>query len=108
MIEVKKNKWKLSFYLKIKTKNGFIPGVRMIPKTKDHNTSAETNNNKLSYDKVHAILGHMGQDSTRATARNLGIEITRGTSKQCMSCALSKAKQKNLNRNITTMVKKTG
>ena len=76
MIEVKKNKWKLSFYLKIKTKNGFIPGMRMIPKTEDHNTSAETNNNKLSYDKVHAIRGDMGEDSTRATARNLVIRIT--------------------------------
>ena len=39
MIEVKKNKWRLSFYLKIKTKNGFVPGVQMIPKTKDQNES---------------------------------------------------------------------
>ena len=108
MIEVKKNKWKLCFYLKIKTKNGFVPGVRMIPKTKDQKESTETNNNKLPYDKVHAILGHMGETSTRATARNLGIGITRGTSKQCMSCAISKAKQKNLNRNIKTMVKEPG
>ena len=81
MIKVKKNKWKLSFYLKIKTKNGFVPSIRMTPKTKDQNESPETNNNKLPYDKVHSILGHMGEESTRATARNLSIGITRGTLK---------------------------
>ena len=47
----------------------------------------------------------MGEDATRATATKLGIGITRGTSTTCISCSVSKAKQKNLNHTIDHMAK---
>ena len=110
LIEIKKNKWRLSFNLKIKTKNGFVPGVRMIPWELVHTetTVTEGNNNKKHYQVVHSMLGHMGEDATRATATKLGIGITRGTSTTCISCSVSKAKQKNLNRTIDHMAKEPG
>ena len=110
LIEIKKNKWRLSFNLKIKTKNGFVPGVRMIPPELVHTktTVTEDTNNKKHYQVVHSMLGHMGEDATRATATKLGIGITRGTSTTCISCSVSKAKQKNLNRTIDHMAKEPG
>ena len=42
-------------------------------------------------------MGHASKDTTRRTAAALNMLITRGTLKTCKSCAISKAKQKNLN-----------
>ena len=50
---------------------------------------------KLSVAKAHSILGHSNEESTRATAKYLNWQLTRG-SKKCESCAEAKAKQKNL------------
>ena len=52
---------------------------------------------KMSIDRAHAILGHSSEGKTRQTAAALGILITRGALKTCESCAISKAKQKNVN-----------
>ena len=45
---------------------------------------------------AHELLGHGDENSTRETAKALGIEIARGTMKPCKACADAKAKQKNL------------
>ena len=52
---------------------------------------------KMSIDRVHAILGHASEGKTQQTAAALGILITRGALKTCESCAIAKAKQKNVN-----------
>ncbi len=52
---------------------------------------------KMSIDRAHAILGHSSEGKTRETAAALGILITRGALKTCKSCAISKARQKNVN-----------
>ena len=52
---------------------------------------------KMNIERAHAILGHASKDTTRRTAAALNMLITRGTVKTCESCAISKAKQKNLN-----------
>ena len=52
---------------------------------------------KMSIDRAHAILGHSSEAKTRETAAALGILITRGALKTCESCAISKARQKNVN-----------
>ena len=56
---------------------------------------------KMSIDRAHAILGHSSEAKTRETAAALGILITRGALKTCESCAISKAKQKNVNEEST-------
>jgi len=52
---------------------------------------------KMSIDRAHAILGHSSEAKTRETAAALGILITRGALKTCKSCAILKARQKNVN-----------
>ncbi len=52
---------------------------------------------KMKIKQAHAILGHSSEETMRQTAAVLGMGITRGTLKTCKSCAIAKAKQKNLN-----------
>jgi hypothetical protein len=52
---------------------------------------------KMNIERAHAILGHSSEETTWRTAAALGMGITRGTLKTCKSCAIAKAKQKNLN-----------
>ena len=52
---------------------------------------------KMSIDQAHAILGHSSEAKTRETAAALCILVTGGALKTCESCAISKAKHKNLN-----------
>ena len=52
---------------------------------------------KMSIEQAHAILGHSSEAKTRQTAAALGILVTRGALKTCKSCAIAKAKQKNVN-----------
>ncbi len=51
----------------------------------------------MNIERAHAILGHASKDTTRRTAAALNMLITQGTLKTCKSCAISKAKQENLN-----------
>lgn len=51
---------------------------------------------KISVQKAHEMFGHLSEDITRNTARALGMELTRGALKTCISCAEAKAKQKNV------------
>jgi hypothetical protein len=46
-------------------------------------------------------LGHSSEAKTRETAAALGILITRGALETCESCAISKARQKNVNEEST-------
>ena len=52
---------------------------------------------KMSIEQAHAILGHSSEGKTRQTAAALGILIARGALKTCKSCAIAKAKQRNVN-----------
>ena len=49
--------------------------------------------NKMGIEKAHDLLGHCNEDATRATAKHLGWELSRGA-KPCQSCAEAQAKQK--------------
>jgi hypothetical protein len=51
---------------------------------------------KVNIERAHQLLGHMSEDSTRATAKALGWEIVRGSLQPCKSCSVGKAKQKNV------------
>jgi hypothetical protein len=52
---------------------------------------------KMSINRAHAILGHSSKGKTQQAAASLGILIARGALKTCESCAIAKAKQKNVN-----------
>jgi hypothetical protein len=57
---------------------------------------------KMSILAAHRMLGHKSKDSTRQTAKALGITIMRGSMPVCEACTLSKAKQKNVPKNSTS------
>jgi hypothetical protein len=57
--------------------------------------SATVNASVELYDLMHAILGHLGEQRVRATARRLGITL-RGDIHMCKNCAIAKSKQKNV------------
>ena len=50
----------------------------------------------ISINTAHQIFGHVDENSTRKMAKQLGYELSRGTLKACESCAIAKAKQKNI------------
>ena len=50
----------------------------------------------MNIQKVHRLLGHGNEDSTRQTAKQLNWIITRGKLKPCEHCAKAKAKHKNV------------
>jgi hypothetical protein len=63
---------------------------------------------RMPIKKAHAVLGHSDEDSTRRTAAELGIEITRGLMRPCDACAAAKAKQKNVPKQQDDHVPATG
>jgi hypothetical protein len=51
---------------------------------------------QINIEQAHQLFVHMSNETTRATAKALGWEITRGSMEPCESCAVVKAKQKNV------------
>jgi hypothetical protein len=50
----------------------------------------------INIKRAHEYLGHLSKDMTRLTAKYLGMNLLRGTLPVCKSCAIAKAKQKNV------------
>ena len=50
----------------------------------------------MSIKEAHDKLGHRHEESIRATAKALGIQLKTGTLGVCEACATAKAKQKNV------------
>jgi hypothetical protein len=51
---------------------------------------------KINVKRAHEYLGHLSEDTTRLTATYLGMNHLCGTLPVCKSCAIAKAKQKNV------------
>jgi hypothetical protein len=49
---------------------------------------------KMTMRQAHEKFGHCSEDTTRKTAKALGIELSRGLLGPCAACAAGKAKQK--------------
>ena len=105
-LRLKKNEFELVFDIKVPTPKGFLYCMRVI---RDNDVSEESGSPGVDKDiktqkkkktmnikTAHDALGHMDEERTRKAAKQLGIEITRGTLKPCKDCAAGKAKQKNV------------
>ena len=55
----------------------------------------------MSINKAHRLLGHPNEEATRVIALHLGWHICIGNMKPCKHCAISKAKQKNGNKDAS-------
>jgi hypothetical protein len=86
---------KLMFDIKIHTPEGVLFAARLM-RTAQEVGGVAKQTKTVSIMEAHRELGHMNENMTRKAAAELGWTITRGTMKVCESCAIGKAKQKNV------------
>jgi hypothetical protein len=55
---------------------------------------------KVNIKWVHDCLGHLSKDATGKIAAHLGMELSRTTFQTCESCAIGKAKQHNIPKEV--------
>jgi hypothetical protein len=95
-IVVEKDSNQIAIDIVINTAKGAIFACRFIRsgvELADVGTEARTT---MNISKAHGLLGHVNEESTRKTAKELGWVLTRGKLKPCLHCAKAKAKQKNV------------
>jgi hypothetical protein len=51
---------------------------------------------KINVKQAHEYLGHLSKDTTRMTAKYLGMILLHGLFPVCESCTIAKAKQRNI------------
>ena len=94
-IVMRKGDNEIRFDIVIKTETGAIYAAyikrRNVPELQGGMVVKE--GSRMSVEKAHDLLMHSHEDATRATAKHLGWELSKGA-KPCQSCAESKAKQK--------------
>ena len=95
------NESEITFDIVILTVRGAIFACRFI-RDADINAASTDVGVRLNIEKVHRLLGHGDEESTRHTAKQLGWVITRGNMKPCLACAKAKAKQKNISKESTS------
>jgi hypothetical protein len=87
----------LTFDKVVRTKNGFAPGIKMLPVLVDVGTLVlETKKREMiDVNNLHKILGHCGEVNTRLTGKAYGYVIA-GKFDVCEACSIGKARQKNI------------
>ena len=98
-LQLRKGDVEFTFDRVIQSGTGVLLGVEMIKVQQEKPETAAVvlaEGTKVSYAKMHALLGHVGEDRIRATAKKLKLQLTGRVSK-CEDCAVSKARQTNLN-----------
>jgi hypothetical protein len=78
MIKLSKGNVTLTFDKDVRTKNGFVPGIKLLPVLRDVGTSVlETKKREtIDVNNLHKILGHGGELNARLTGKAYGYEIT--------------------------------
>ena len=96
-ISLKKNNNEIKFDIKVTTAKGALYCAYLKREVGAIGTNDKPNKGKkISINTAHEIFGHADEETTRKIAKELGYELTRGTMKPCVSCAIAKAKQKNV------------
>jgi hypothetical protein len=85
----------------LKTKNGFVLGIKLLPILGNSiaTTVVEANKfkPKISINNLHKIVDRCGKVPTRLTGKGLGYDVV-GDYKTCEACSFAKARQKNINK----------
>jgi hypothetical protein len=90
-----RNEMKVVFDIVIPTPKGVLFAIYL--KRKDEVGGAVQDTLvKMSLVQAHDKLGHMSEDATRKTAKQLGWHMTSGHIHPCESCTVGKAKQRNV------------
>jgi hypothetical protein len=95
ILSVKKGDRSIFFDRVFNTKSGFVAGVEIGPLKQDQAHVTMVKGYKLRLDDLHKKLGHIGESSTRKTAKFYGWNVT-GPMLKCSDCGIGKAKQKSV------------
>jgi hypothetical protein len=89
----------LTFDKVVRKKNGFVPGIELLPVLGDVGTSVlETKKcETIDVNNLHKTLGHCGEVNARLTGKAYGYEVT-GKFNVCEACSIGKSRQKNINK----------
>ena len=72
-IQLRKGDFMMEFDLIIATKTGYIIAVNMVPRIENHVAQAALDpGHRISLNKAHRLLGHIGEDAMRTTAKVYG------------------------------------
>ena len=83
----------------VKTKDGWVPAMRLMPVLNDVGlaTVESGKSDTIDVNNLHRILDHCGRICARLTGKALGFEAT-GKFNTCDACSIGKARQKNVNK----------
>jgi hypothetical protein len=84
------------FDILIPTNKGMLLAMYFKRNTEIAGAMQDDHVTKMTIGQAHNMLGHADEASTRKTAKELNIEIVRGTMQPCEHCAVAKAKQNNV------------
>jgi hypothetical protein len=81
----------------VRTKNGFVPGINLLPVLYDVGTSVmETKKlDTIDVNNLHKILGHCGEVNSRLNGKAYGYEVT-GKFNFYKACSVGRARQKDV------------
>jgi hypothetical protein len=99
IIKMSKGNVTLTFNKVVRTKIGFVPGIKLLPVLDDAGTSVLETKKRDTIDdnNLHKILGHCGEVNARLTGKAYGYDVT-GRFDVCEACSVGKARQKNINK----------
>jgi hypothetical protein len=78
IIKLSKGNVTLKFNKVVRTKDGFVPGIKFLPVLGDVGTSVlETNKHEMiDVNNLHKILVHCGEVNARPSGKAYGYEVT--------------------------------
>ena len=100
----------ITFDRRIKTKDGWVSRVDIIPIPSQDSTEEQAlvaPQVTKDINLYHRQLGHPNEQITRATAKAFGIKLT-GKFQKCEDCAIAKARQKNVKKVPSKKAKNAG
>jgi len=99
ILSLTKGKVTLTFDNAVRTKDGSVPAIRLMPIGNDVGLAVGESgrNESIDINNLHKILGHCGENSARLTGKALGFQVT-GKFDTCEACSIGKARQKNVNK----------
>jgi hypothetical protein len=100
MISLKRNSVSVTFHRVIKKVNESISGIKMTIYELSVASTAKgslTAVKEIDVNKFHEMIGHCGVDRLKKTANIHGLKL-KGDFKVCEDCALTKVRQRNVNK----------
>ena len=80
----------------LKTKNGFVSGIKLLPIFENMattNVRSSRMKNEIDINNLHTILGHCGEATARMTGKAHGYDVV-GAFNPCEACSVGKARQR--------------